>query len=55
MVIIITLKFNSEVSLGHGLIGLTWVNIRIKIIIIIILKPDSRIDRGKVKVADQEG
>jgi hypothetical protein len=35
--------------------GLTWVNVRIKGVIIIILKPDSGIDQGKVQVTGQKG
>jgi hypothetical protein len=51
MVIIIVLKFNSIVNLGqclgHELRELTQINVRIKIIIIIILKSDSGVDKSK--------
>jgi hypothetical protein len=52
MVIIIVLKLDSRVNLkqrsGHELgLLLTRFNVRIKMIIIIVLKPNLRVDQGK--------
>jgi len=62
MVIVIVLKPDSSVNLGqvpsHGSGGqheLTKNNIRIKVIIIIILKHDLRIDQGKARVTGRKG
>jgi hypothetical protein len=41
--------------MGHGLRGLTWVNVWIKMIIIVVLKLDSRVVRGKARVMSREG
>jgi len=53
-IIITILKFNSRVNPGQdlgyrtgGQPGLTHVNVKIKIVIIIVLKPDLGVDRGK--------
>jgi len=56
MIIIIVLKSNSMVDLGQNSghwswpeswVWLTWVSVWIKIIFVIILKPDLKIDSGQ--------
>jgi hypothetical protein len=61
VIIITILKIDSGVNLGqdsgHGSEGqprLTHVNIRIKVVIIIVLKPDSGVDWDKALLMSQE-
>ena len=62
MVIIVVLKSDLEVNLwqgpsvrSRGQLGLTRVNVRIKVVIIIVLKPDLKINWGKVRIMGREG
>jgi len=41
------LGLNPGQGLGHGSRGSTWVILRIKVVIIIVLKPDLGVNRGK--------
>jgi len=41
--------------LGHELGELTWVNVRIKVVIIIVLRPGFEFDQSKAQVKSREG